>query len=305
MRTTRSLAAITAAVVSTAVLTFAAPSAANADGALSTADVAAALAGVSDRLVTPANGTSDTDSIADNGTVDVRRDGTIHFRTKNAGDIVVTLPYATKAEASNGGATYRSANSATVTRLAGTGAQTLLVAANEAAPTEYPFQVSNGYVVAMPSGGLMLLDRNLHPTAAIAAPWALDANHKVVATNYAVSDTHTSFTQIVAHNAAGVKFPVTADPWATYEPIRLFPSNQKIGDRVIVYFDRFETANMAGTGAGVASALLARVGVPGWVAPIAVGVARQAAYQSGKCATLQFELFWGWLPNTTTWVRNC
>lgn len=294
-----------AAVMSAAVLIFAAPSAANADSVLSSTDVAAALAGVSDRLAAPTNGTSDTDSIADNGRADVRRDGTIHFRTENAGDVVITLPYATKAEAANGGATYGSANSATVTRLASTGVQTLLVAANEFAPTEYPFQVVNGYVVATPGGGLMLLDRSLHLTASIAAPWALDAERKTVATSYAVSDTHTSFTQTVVHNVAGVEYPVTADPWAEYQPILWFPGNQKAGDRIIVYFDRFETANIAGTGASVAATLLTRVGVPPMASAVAVGIAREAVYQGGKCATLQFDLYWGWLPYTTTWVRNC
>lgn len=151
IRSTRSLAAITAVMVSAAAFTFVTPSAANADDALSTVD-AAALAGVSDRLAAPADGTSDTDSIADNGTVDVRRDGTIHFRTENVGDIVITLPYATKAEATNGGVIYRSENSATVTRLAGVGAQTLLVAANEAAPTEYPLQVSKRLRVELVGG---------------------------------------------------------------------------------------------------------------------------------------------------------
>lgn len=163
----------------------------------------------------------------------------------------------------------------------------------------------NGYVVVTPEGGLLLLDRNLRPARLIAPPWALDADHKPVATNYTVSANHTSFTQTVVHKTEGVKYPVVADPSVSYQPILWWPGNQKVGDRFIVYFDRFETANMAGAGVGVASALLSRVGVPTWVAPVAVAIARQAAYQSGKCATLQFDLYWGWLPQTTTWVRNC
>lgn len=209
-----------AVVVSAAALTFVAPSVANANSALSTADVAAALAGVSDRLAAPANGTSDTDSIADNGKVDVRRDGTLHFRTANTGDIVITLPYATKAEATNGGATYRSANNATVTRLAGMGAQTLLVAANESAPTEYPFQVSNGYVSNSSAGGLMLLDRNGSPVMPIQKPWAEDASGQTVTTRFVASNDQTSFTQVVEHHA-GMNFPVVADPLYYWYPAGL------------------------------------------------------------------------------------
>jgi hypothetical protein len=297
-----------AAVVSTVILVVATLNVANADSALSNRDITAALAGVSDRLATPVGGTSDIDSIADNGTVDVRRDGTIHFRTKSAGDIVITLPYATKAEATNGGVTYRSANSATVTRLAGMGAQTLLVAANESAPTEYPFQVANGYVSNSSAGGLMLLDRNGSPVMPIPAPWAEDASGNTVMTRFVVDANQTGFTQVVEHRN-GVSYPVVADPWMEYQPILWWPGNQKVGDRFTVYFDRFETANIAGAGAGVATSLLSRAGVPtAWlsvVSPVAVGIARQAAYQSGKCATLQFDLYWGWLPYTTSWVRNC
>lgn len=220
MRTTRSLAARAAVVAGVAILAFATPGAANADSALSNHDVAAALAGVSDRLATPAYGTSDSDSIADNGTFDVRRDGTLHFRTQNAGNIVVTLPYATKAEAANGGVTYRSANNATVTRLAGVGAQTLLVAANESAPTEYPFMVSNGYVSSTSAGGLMLLDRNGSPVMPIPAPWAEDASGKAVKTAFVVSADQTGFSQVVEHHA-GVSYPVVADPLYYWYPAGL------------------------------------------------------------------------------------
>lgn len=307
MRTTRSLVARTAAVVGVTILVIATPSAANADSALSNRDVAAALAGVSDRLATPTYGTSDSDSIADNGMFDVRLDGTLHFRTQSAGNIVITLPYATKAETANGGVTYRSASSATVTRLAGVGAQTLLVAANEAAPTEYPFKVSNGYVSSTSAGGLMLLDRNGSPVMPIPAPWAEDASGKTVKTAFVVSADQTGFSQVVEHHA-GVSYPVVADPWMSYQPILWWPGNQKVGDRFTVYFDRFETANMAGVGTGAAAALLARAGVPAaWVSlasPFAVGAARQAVYQSGKCATAQLDVYWGW-PYVTTWVRNC
>lgn len=98
-------------------------------------------------------------------------------------------------------------------------------------------------------------------------------------------------------------------PSMDYQPILWWPGDMKVGDRPTIYFDRFQTANMAGVGAGFAGALLAKVGpATAWVSlltPFAVGIARRAAYQGGKCATLQFDLYWGWLPNINSWVRNC
>ncbi len=295
MRVRKMLAAFVVGVAAASLL--ATPGAAfAADNPLTAEKVSAALNNVGGHLAPTA-----TKSKAD-----VRNDGTIHFRTRDAGDIVITLPDANKTPVVAGGnQIYLQSNGATVVRPTEYGAQSLLVAANKFAPTSYQFGVNNGYVAAMPDGGLLLLDRNVRPTLTIQAPWGLDAKHRAVPTDYDVSPNHTSFTQNVLHNVTGVVYPVVADPWVSYQQILSWPGNVKIGDRLIVYFDRFETANMAGVGAGVASALLSRVGVPTWVSPIAVGVAREAVYQGGKCATLQFDLYWGWLPSVNTWVRNC
>lgn len=94
-----------------------------------------------------------------------------------------------------------------------------------------------------------------------------------------------------------------------YQPILMWPGNNKIGDRWIVYFDRNETASIASTGASAATGVLSRAGVPGAVVTAAgfvvKKVSKDAVSKSGKCATLQLELFWGWLPNVSGWVRNC
>ncbi len=295
MRVRRMLAALAVSIAAASLL--ATPSVASAaNGPLTVEKVAVALKSVGGHLA-PA---------ATNSKADVRSDGTIHFRTENAGDIVITLPGATKAPTEvEGSQVYLHDHNATVVRPTEYGAQSLLVMANKSAPTDYQFGVSNGYVAAMPDGGLLLLDRSLRPTLTIQAPWGLDAKHRAVVTDYEVSPSHTSFTQNVLHDVADVVYPVVADPWVNYQQILSWPGNVKIGDRLIVYFDRFETANMAGVGVGVASVLLSRAGVPTWASPIAVGVAREAVYQGGKCATLQFDLYWGWLPSVSTWVRNC
>ena len=214
---TRRLATLTAGLLAA---TFLNGTPANANDTLNSTDIAAALAGVGDRLVTATSGISDVDSIADNGTIDIRRDGTIHFRTKNAGDVVITLPYAKKAEAANGGVTYRNANSATVARLTVTGAQALLVAANESAPTEYPFLVSNGYVSNSSAGGLMLLDHNGSLVMPIPKPWAKDAKGGDVPTQFVADVAHTSFMQVVAHKAE-MNYPVVADPLYYWYPAGL------------------------------------------------------------------------------------
>ena len=97
--------------------------------------------------------------------------------------------------------------------------------------------------------------------------------------------------------------------WTQHQPILTWPGNTKIGDRWIVYFDRNETASIASTGASAATGVLSKAGVPGLLVTAAgftvKQVSKDAVLKSGKCATLQLELFWGWLPNVSGWVRNC
>ena len=181
----------------------------------------------------------------------------------------------------------------------------MVVIENANAPEDYayPLALAAGQTAHVTSSGYALvLDSTGKPVSSIAAPWAIGKNGSVP-TNFALNGS--TLAQHIAHKASGAGYPIVADPYVTWQPILWWPGNQKVGDRIIVNFDRFETANMAGGGVGVAGALLQRVGLPGWLSAIAVMVARQAAYQSGRCATLQYELYWGWLPNTTTWVRNC
>lgn len=97
--------------------------------------------------------------------------------------------------------------------------------------------------------------------------------------------------------------------WTQHQPILSWPGNTKIGDRWIVYFDRNETGAIAGGGVGAATRQLQRTGMNGilvWaLAGTAASLAHHAVSQSGKCLTVKGELFWGWLPNVSVWLRNC
>lgn len=301
MRLKRFLAVLV--TVATATTTFAvAPSAsASSSGDLTTTDVAVALSGVADHLAPPApNGDG----------VSIRSGGTVHFATKDAGDIVITLPNAHKAEAANGGQTYLNGDNATVAVPSVNGAaQVLLVAGNSSAPTEYRFTVSNGYVVALPSGGLALLDNHHRPSRMMSEPWAKDAAGKPVATSYTVSADHTTFSQTLQHNVSGVSYPVVADPYVDYTPLYWLFTNNKYGDRFTVYFSRSETASMVSGGVGAAANLLKYTSIPGWAATTvviaAVASAKAAISYSGRCATLQVDVLFGWLVSPSTWIRNC
>lgn len=103
---------------------------------------------------------------------------------------------------------------------------------------------------------------------------------------------------------------------AAYEPIYGWRpglplySQEKIGDRVTVYFGSFDTATMAGVGGGAAaSAILSRVGLPPQIANLLAGsasaAARTVAYDNNMCATLEFSNYFGRVPGSRAYVRHC
>lgn len=202
----------------TATFGAAAPSTAAAESGnrVTTQDITTALGGVSNLLAQPVPAVADADSAAETGAVDVRHDGTVVFKTPGATDIVITLPYANQAiavEVANGGVAFggRGGSGNFVLPTAG-GAQMLMVAANAAAPTEYPFQVNGGSVAPLPGGALLLRDAAGQPNRVIPVPWARDATGKAIPTRYTTSPDGTAFSQEVDHRVSGVQYPVVADP---------------------------------------------------------------------------------------------
>lgn len=203
-----------AVVAMTALATLGATTATAQPAAASSTQVAQAVQGVGDLLAPLAASQADADSAAQTSAVDVRRNGRLAFSTPDAGNIVITLPYAgSAAQRVDGGVAFagKGGNGSFVRPSPG-GAQVMLVAVNKSAPTQYQFGVQNGSVAPGPNGGLLLFDRKHRLNRIIPAPWARDAARQAVPTRYMASPDGSSFSQMVEHRAAGVRYPVVADP---------------------------------------------------------------------------------------------
>ncbi len=258
--------------------------------------IIAAITGVSDLLAPAVASIPDADSVAQNSNVDIRGDGKLAIKTQGADDIVVTLPYADAfAGMQIGGAIFNGANSTTYARPVEGGAQVALVATRPDSPTTYPFVVQNGSVATGPSGTMLMFDDNNQFNRLVPTPWARDAKGKMVATRFVVAPDGKAFSQEVDHRAAGVAYPVVADPnYAVY------------ATGVVITFSRFETGMIAATSAFTAL----------WVAIATVGgqlgnkiyhniwrIQIAAAWEAvhGKC-------LWVWTPyigNIETGGYNC
>ncbi|MBX0301840.1 hypothetical protein K2F54_17895 [Cryobacterium sp. 1639] len=155
------------------------------------------------------------------------------------------------------------------------------------APTRYDYPLSlpeGATIVEDGTGGFVISDAT-QIIAAIAAPWAKDANGVDVATHYEL--TGTTLTQVVEHTAAGVAYPVVADPQVS-----------TLWWGVAIKLTHGETVSMANnfTPAYISAAFCGFIPVPlGNVAcGVAVGIRlwtwekpiKDAAAQSGRCAQL-------------------
>lgn len=83
------------------------------------------------------------------------------------------------------------------------------------APTEYAYPVDvagGGTLVLHPEGMVEIRDAHGEFAGAVAKPWARDATGAEVPTSYRVEGD--TLIQTVDHAAAGVAYPVVADPWA-------------------------------------------------------------------------------------------
>lgn len=90
------------------------------------------------------------------------------------------------------------------------GARIQTVLQNANAPTEFTYDVDGLTPALQDDGSVLLLDADGQPAGYVAAPWAFDAAGAPVATSYAIVGS--SIVQTVAHNVAGVQYPVVADP---------------------------------------------------------------------------------------------
>lgn len=77
-------------------------------------------------------------------------------------------------------------------------------------PTEIDYRYDGLRLVQFDDGGVVGYDENGSLAVTVAIPWALDANGVAVKTWYTVDGS--TLTQHVAHRAAGVAYPVVADP---------------------------------------------------------------------------------------------
>jgi hypothetical protein len=94
------------------------------------------------------------------------------------------------------------------------GAQQLVYIKNRKAATSYDFTLglpAGGQLKLAPGGtAAAVLDHQGSPVFMASAPWGRDANNRMIQTAYTVKGN--VLTQHVAHNVAGVKYPVVADP---------------------------------------------------------------------------------------------
>lgn len=314
----RSLVVCAAAIVGVASLAVV-PSAVHADTGM-TGEVVDALDAVDARndnlVVEAAPAKTDADSVAQTANVDIPADPTrgVRLRGRDGKSLIIHMPGVRKGhkgkKAHNGTVVYGSSGDSVNVAIPGANGEVQMWShiRNREAPEMYRYCVDGVTFAMSPDGGAVGVDATNQPAVFVPPPTATEKKTgKAVATSYSADGN--CIVQHVAHKAEGTSYPVLADPYVSYTPLRWWPNNVKFGDRWIVYFDRNETGSIAGAGAGSAVKLLQRGGLPGWVASIAAGGlgwgAQQAVSQSGKCLTAQVDLLWGWLVNVSAWVRNC
>ncbi|MCJ1706463.1 hypothetical protein [Microbacterium sp. VKM Ac-2923] len=103
--------------------------------------------------------------------------------------------------------------------------QVMSVMDDAASPTAFTYEVAAGdgsSLVALPDGGVIVLDSDGQEAAMVAPPWALDAEGRSIPTRYEIDGER--LTQVVdTAAAADVAYPVVADPGisVTYTQYRI------------------------------------------------------------------------------------
>jgi hypothetical protein len=202
------------------------------DNNVTATDVAQAVASTGvDSQSNDVKTTSDANSAAvsttDGTTVDVARDPSegVGITASDGVTLNVTTPNADNS--GNGkviadGVVAYPAKDGSATAVQATengGVRMMTVIDNADASTRYPYNVSvpdGGSIQLMDDGGAEVLDSGGQAIANVAPAWAKDANGNDVPTHFEVSADGTTLTQVIDHNADGVAYPVTADPfWST------------------------------------------------------------------------------------------
>lgn len=226
---------------------------------------------------------ADADSALLVGTVDVPRNLDDHIVVSD--DVRIAVPGAEAAQSAtpvaNSVVVYEdtAADVDTVVQ-AHVGAVGVLTVLNSAAaPTRYDFdlQVPDGGQVTADGAGFVITDASRTPVAAIAAPWASDADGQPVPVSYSLSGLRLTMTVAPSVSAA---YPIVADPWVCS------------WDFCGYIFTRTQTqalkAGLLASGAAGVVAACKRLGVPAWVcsgiAAASVGLLIQVLNEPGCLA---------------------
>jgi hypothetical protein len=163
----------------------------------------------------------------------------------------------------------------------------LTIIDNPNAPTEYNYDVTlpdGGYITVGNDGSAIIIGYDQEPVAMVSAPWAKDANGKVIET-YFTTDGST-LTQHIIHNVEGVIYPVTADPSVAWN-----------WSGIGVYLNRRETNTAMFRAGGIAaiSAIVPTFATHLVSAALGLYTAyANWAYNNGACM-VYYITFWGGL----------
>jgi hypothetical protein len=194
------------------------------DDVLTSSEITASLdnAGALVQSALPSVSSSQDAAIASSGgvTVEVPQDLKAGVDLTGTGlDLTIHLPNAEDASAgvknSDGQIVYPSSEASANTVIPVTGGvQMLTTIANAQAPERFTYQVKTAtgdYFQILEDGSAVLYAEDGSLKAAVAIPWATDANGKTLPTHYETDGT--SLTQVIKHSATeNVAYPVTADP---------------------------------------------------------------------------------------------
>lgn len=137
------------------------------------------------------------ESISGGRTVRLQLPGTVR-KAKNAGQVTLQT---------TGGRFFRTA----VQDTGGGSFRALLYLTSSQAPSDYRFELSDGFTATPhPDGGLLVRDARGTVVGRFARPWATDAGGAPLITRYLA--TGSTVTQII-ETTPGTSFPVVADPW--------------------------------------------------------------------------------------------
>lgn len=149
-------------------------------------------------------------------TIPADASGAVTLQTSTGDAVSVGVPGGVAGSIEDGAMVYNDAAPSTdvVVQPTVEGVRTLIKMDGVEAPTSFPFPVSvpeGGSIALTEDGGAAVVDSNGAPVVGIPAPWARDADGVAVPTHFEVQDDR--LIQHVNHRAAGVAYPVVADPW--------------------------------------------------------------------------------------------